>query len=97
MSYPTIFQVACSAGSACHSVTVIPDNADSNGTSPLSSQPLVTDSVSDVLKAMKVPMEFALGTLRLSFGRHSTVQEIDAAVDHISAAVQAYWKERGIV
>jgi cysteine sulfinate desulfinase/cysteine desulfurase-like protein len=38
-----------------------------------------------ILKAMKVPMEFALGTLRLSVGRHSTPAEIDTAADLIVA------------
>eukprot|EP01046_Picozoa_sp_COSAG06_P026369 COSAG06_NODE_2266_length_7209_cov_1.865139_3_plen_79_part_00 len=37
------------------------------------------------LKATKVPMEFALGTLRLSVGRHSTPAEIDTAADLIVA------------
>ena len=75
-------------------MTVIPDNTDSNGTSTKTTTKV--DSVSDVLKAMQVPLEFALGTLRLSFGRHSTMQEIDAAVDAIADTVTAYWKERAI-
>lgn len=54
------------------------------------------DVVSDVLKAMQVPLEFALGTLRLSFGRHSTVQEIESAADIIADTVLAYWKDKSI-
>ncbi|EFJ43793.1 hypothetical protein VOLCADRAFT_95927 [Volvox carteri f. nagariensis] len=36
-------------------------------------------SVSAVLRAMRVPFEFAAGTLRLSTGRHTTAEEVDAA------------------
>lgn len=42
---------------------------------------------SSVLAAMKVPPEWADGTLRLSVGRHTTPQEVDAAVKHIVTAV----------
>ncbi|GIL75868.1 hypothetical protein Vretimale_5575 [Volvox reticuliferus] len=36
-------------------------------------------SVSAVLRAMKIPLEFAKGTLRLSTGRHTTAQDVDRA------------------
>ena len=39
--------------------------------------------VSAVLRAMKVPAEFALGTLRLSTGRHTTMEEVERAADLI--------------
>ena len=35
--------------------------------------------VSHVLEAMKIPMEYAMGTLRLSTGKHSTIEEIEKA------------------
>jgi cysteine desulfurase len=41
--------------------------------------------VSAILRAMKVPEEFALGTLRLSVGRHTTPAEIDLAASLILA------------
>ncbi len=47
--------------------------------------------ISDVLKAMHVPVDYALGTLRLSFGRHTTEQEIDSAAATIIAAVKNAW------
>eukprot|EP00878_Enallax_costatus_P019692 GHUV01020782.1.p1 GENE.GHUV01020782.1~~GHUV01020782.1.p1 ORF type:complete len:144 (-),score=49.14 GHUV01020782.1:1464-1895(-) len=37
-------------------------------------------SVSPVLQAIQLPPEFAVGTLRLSTGRHTTAAEVDAAV-----------------
>lgn len=40
-------------------------------------------SVSAVLRAMGVPHEHALGTLRLSVGRHSTQQDVDRAAQLI--------------
>ncbi len=46
-------------------------------------------TVSHVLRAMGVPLEFAKGTLRLSTGRPTTPQEIDEAVEVITEAVQA--------
>lgn len=42
-------------------------------------------SVSSVLKAMRVPLDFAAGTLRLSTGRHTTQEDVDAAVRLIVA------------
>ena len=45
-------------------------------------------SVSSTLAAMKVPMEYAMGTIRLSIGRYTTDEEIDAAIKEISAAVK---------
>jgi cysteine desulfurase NifS/selenium donor protein len=43
--------------------------------------------VSSVLKAMDVPIDFAMGTLRLSVGRSTSEQDIDMAIDHITKAV----------
>ena len=54
--------LAASAGAACHTA----DAAAAGGA-----------TVSDVLKAMNVPMEFAVGTLRLSVGRHTTKADIE--------------------
>ena len=46
-----------------------------------------TVEISSVLRAMGVDEEYALGTIRLSVGRHTTPAEIDAAVEQIAAAV----------
>ncbi len=45
-------------------------------------------TVSSVLTAMKVPMEYAMGTIRLSTGRMTTAEEIDQAVSCIAMAVE---------
>ncbi len=45
-------------------------------------------TISSVLQAMGVPLEYAMGTLRFSTGRSTTAEEIDRAVDLITAAVQ---------
>ncbi|KAL1530207.1 hypothetical protein AB1Y20_001122 [Prymnesium parvum] len=42
-------------------------------------------AVSAVLKAMGVPLEVAVGTLRLSTGRHTTMEEVERAADEIIA------------
>ena len=44
-------------------------------------------SVSAVLEAMQVRLEYAMGTLRFSTGRMTTMDEIDRAVEAIVAAV----------
>jgi len=47
-----------------------------------------TVQISDVLKAMHVPLEWAKGTLRLTTGRMTTAADIDKAVEVICAAVK---------
>jgi cysteine desulfurase len=39
--------------------------------------------------AMGVPIEYAMGTVRLSVGRYTTADEIDSAVEQIGAVVGA--------
>lgn len=48
-----------------------------------------TDSVkvSATIEAMKIPVEYAMGTLRLSVGKYTTTDEIDAAINEIITAV----------
>lgn len=43
--------------------------------------------VSPVLRAMDVPIEYAMGTIRLSVGRYTTTEEVDRAVVEIAAVV----------
>ncbi len=42
-----------------------------------------------------MPPIFAHGTLRLSFGRHTTLKEVQQAVIEINKAVREEWKEMG--
>lgn len=49
-------------------------------------------TVSSVLLAMNVPMEFARGTLRLSVGPKTTAQEVDRAATIIADAVKRQWE-----
>jgi cysteine desulfurase len=51
--------------------------------------------VSYVLQAMKVPMEWAKGTLRFSTGRMTTESEIERAINVICAAVKKLRKGTG--
>jgi cysteine desulfurase len=44
-------------------------------------------TVSSVLEAMRVPIEYARGTVRFSVGRPTTAEEIDRAVDIVVRAV----------
>eukprot|EP00239_Pterosperma_sp_CCMP1384_P004150 CAMPEP_0197858296 /NCGR_PEP_ID=MMETSP1438-20131217/32006_1 /TAXON_ID=1461541 /ORGANISM="Pterosperma sp., Strain CCMP1384" /LENGTH=418 /DNA_ID=CAMNT_0043474411 /DNA_START=276 /DNA_END=1532 /DNA_ORIENTATION=- len=45
-------------------------------------------SVSSVLKAIQLPVDFAVGTLRLSTGRHTTPQDIETAAKLITDFVK---------
>ena len=56
-------------------------------------KPPVEVKMSDVLAAMGVPEDFGFGTLRLSFGRHTTEKDIDTAVEHIITAIKTAWKK----
>jgi len=49
-------------------------------------------TVSHVLEAMKVPLEYAVGTLRLSVGKMTTEEDIDRAIAELAKAVQQYQK-----
>ena len=44
--------------------------------------------ISAVLKAMKVPVEYAMGTIRLSTGRMTTEDEVDRVVSSITKTVK---------
>ena len=44
--------------------------------------------VSTVIEAMQVPLEYAMGTVRFSAGKMTTAEEIDRAVEIVSAAVR---------
>jgi cysteine desulfurase len=43
--------------------------------------------VSSVLEAMQVPLEYAMGTIRLTMGRYTTEKEIDRALDEMKRVV----------
>eukprot|EP01038_Epipyxis_sp_PR26KG_P006312 gene6312-8692_t len=72
-------KVACSAGSACHSDKIISSDGSTQSV------------ISDVLKAMDIPCEYALGTLRISLGKYTTEKEIDTAIIEIVKAVKLLW------
>jgi cysteine desulfurase len=44
--------------------------------------------VSTVLRAMKVPVEWAMGTVRFSVGRDTAAKDVDRAVEVVTEAVQ---------
>jgi len=44
--------------------------------------------VSHVLEAMGVPIEYAMGTIRFSVGRHTTAEEIDSAAGEVIQVIQ---------
>ncbi|MBP6976791.1 MAG: selenide, water dikinase SelD [Lentimicrobiaceae bacterium] len=53
-------------------------------------------TVSSVLQAMRVPEEYALGTVRLSVGKYTTAAEIDRAVEIISEKVMTLTTTRDV-
>jgi cysteine desulfurase len=44
--------------------------------------------VSSTLEAMKVPLEYAMGTIRFSTGKFTTSEEIDEVISIVSQAVK---------
>jgi cysteine sulfinate desulfinase/cysteine desulfurase-like protein len=82
-------KVACSTGSACHSVPTASSSSSENksGTSPVYTP-------SEVLQAMKVSPDYGIGTLRLSLGRYSTEEEVDQIAQCISEEVLSQWGRR---
>lgn len=50
--------------------------------------------VSEVLKAMKVPLEFAMGTIRFSTGRETTKDDIKRASEEIIATVSTLMPQK---
>ena len=54
-------------------------------------------TISAVLQAMDVPEEYALGTMRLSVGRHTTDADVAKAADLIVAAVREQLKQPRVV
>ena len=51
-------------------------------------------SISATLEAMKVPMEYAMGTIRFSVGRYTTKLEIEKAAKEIIDSVQSLRQEK---
>ncbi len=47
-------------------------------------------NISKVIEAIKVPEDFAIGTIRFSVGRHTTSEEIDDAIKLIESALKKY-------
>ncbi len=50
--------------------------------------------VSNVLTAMNIPIEYAMGTIRFSTGKFNTTEEIDQAINFISKAVKKLKPEK---
>ena len=50
-------------------------------------------TISHVLEAMNVPLEWAKGTLRFTTGKMTTDAEIDKAINVVSDAVTGLWEE----
>lgn len=53
--------------------------------------------ISSTLKAMKIPVEAAMGTIRFSTGRETTVDEIDFAIEEISKVVERLQPRKAIL
>ena len=75
-------EVAASAGAACHTPS---DDDDKGGGQGAAAPP---PRVSAVLRAMGVADELAVGTMRLSVGRHTTRRDVDRAAAAVVAAAR---------
>jgi cysteine desulfurase len=54
-------------------------------------------AISATLQAMRVPPEFGVGTLRLSTGRHTTMEEVERAAKLIVEEARRQWAEKSKV
>lgn len=61
----------------------------SNGPYSLTSSMLLIPPLTCSTHPWQVPLEFAVGTLRLSTGRHTTLEEVDLAVELIVTEARA--------
>ncbi|MCP4539934.1 MAG: cysteine desulfurase [Chloroflexi bacterium] len=76
---------------AFHSVaahTLLPEIGEQVAASAGSACHADVVSVSAVLEAMQVPVDWAMGTVRFSTGRTTTAEEIDRAVEIVAGAVR---------
>jgi cysteine desulfurase len=74
--------VAASAGAACHA----PE--DGAAAAPAGAAAAPPPRISGVLRAMGVPDDYAVGTLRLSVGRHTTRRDVERAAQAVVAAAR---------
>ena len=92
--------VACSGKSACHvdAPSASAGGGDAGARAAATEReisPTVRSILSGVLKAMGSPLDFALGTLRLSVGRSTTEVDVDRAARIIVAAANDLYAQRG--
>jgi len=78
-------EMAASASAACHTADIAESQASVKRCSNSAAERKTT---SFVLTALGVPYDFALGTLRLSVGRHTTLDEVDRGADLITASAK---------
>ena len=76
-------KVAASAGAACHSASDGSGDGDEI-------------SVSATLRAIGLPIEWAMGTVRLSVGRETTISEVRKAADILCAAARGLQAPLGL-
>ena len=105
---PDVVIIAERSGRAPHLVSVAVPGADSEallmhldlaGIAASSGSACSTGAVepSHVLVAMGVPRDLALGAIRFSFGRESTMEDVDRAVEVVPAVVAKVRKLAGVL
>jgi cysteine desulfurase len=105
---PDVVIIAEQSGRAPHLVSVAVPGADSEallmhldlaGIAASSGSACSTGAVepSHVLVAMGVPRDLALGAIRFSFGRESTMEDVDRAVETVPAVVAKVRKLAGVL
>jgi cysteine desulfurase len=105
---PDLVIIAEQTGRAPHLLSVAVPGADSEallmhldlaGVAASSGSACSTGAVepSHVLVAMGVPRELALGAIRFSFGRESTIEDVDRAVEVVPGVVAKVRKLAGVL
>ena len=77
-------------GCVAHRVLAsVQDDVAASASAACHTADVAKSSISFVLRALDVPIEFAVGTLRLSVGRHTTRADIERAAGLILSAAKA--------
>jgi cysteine desulfurase len=80
---PNTLSVGIKGAAASQILHILSEKVAASASAACHTSDPTNPKISEILKAMKVPTDFAVGTLRLSVGRHSTPDEIDTAADLI--------------
>ena len=88
-SLPNTLSIGLRGVKAARVLAALNDSVAASASAACHTADVAKSSISFVLRALDVPIEFAVGTLRLSVGRHTTRADIERAAGLILSAAKA--------